>query len=111
MLDDMDKQIIKVVKKVYDEEFESGDISLKITVKVPKRIKEFPSENEDGEPTTQLYEYKALDFDHNITTTLKKVDKTTGHYYGNKELKIDDEGNFVEKPIKDPQISIFDKAE
>ena len=108
MIDILNEQIIGVIKKVYNEEFESGDISLKVTLSVPIMTKRFPVENRFGEPVVQSYEYKALQFKHNITTTLKKVDKEDGSYYGDKELKEDDDGNFVETPIEDPQMSIFD---
>lgn len=109
MLDKLNEQMIEVIKKVYNEEFESGDISLKLTLSVPLLTKRFPVENEIGEPIVKTYEYKALQFKHNITTTLKKVDKEDGSYYGEKELQKDDYGNFIEKPIEDPQLSMFEE--
>ncbi|MBV4446646.1 hypothetical protein KM799_08525 [Clostridium tyrobutyricum] len=110
MINDLNKQIVNVVKQVYDEKFESGDIALKLTLSVPTLTKRFPAENDMGEPTVEKYEYKALQFDHKITTTLKKVDKEDGEYFGEKELKKDDLGNFIESPIEDPQLSMFDKV-
>jgi hypothetical protein len=102
--------LIEVIKKVYDGDFESGDVTLKLTLEVPRRFKEFPVEGDIGEqPTVKMYEYKALDFNHSVSTTLKKVDKVSGSYYGEKELEKDTEGNFIEKPIEDPQITMFDK--
>lgn len=48
VLKSVNEQIIEVIKKVHNEEFESGDMALKLTLKVPKDIKEFPAENEVG---------------------------------------------------------------
>ena len=109
ILDNLNEKIIEVVKKVYNEEFESGDISLKLTLTVPIETKRFPVETLPGEhPTVKTYEYKALQFEHDITTTFKKVDKEKGKYWGDKELKEDD-GKFIKVPIEDPQVSMFDK--
>lgn len=106
----LNDQIQKVLIKAYNGEFESGDISLKITLSVPTLTKKFPVEDGiSGEhPKIKVYEYKALNIKHNITTTLKKVDKIDGEYFGEKELKKDDTGEFVEVPIENPQISMFD---
>ena len=110
VIDSLNEQIIEVIKKVYNGEFESGDIALKIKLSTPTEYKQFPAENDIGEPTVEEYKYKALQFNHSITTTLKKVDKENGRYWGEKELKKDDFGNFIEAPIEDPQLSMFDKA-
>lgn len=108
MLDNLNGKIIETVKKVYNEEFESGDISLKITLTVPTETKKFPVETLPGEhPTVKTYQYKVLQFKHNITSTLKKVDKDEGNYWGDKELKEDD-GKLIEVPVEDPQIGMFD---
>ncbi|WP_085829376.1 hypothetical protein [Clostridium massiliodielmoense] len=108
MVDTLNEKIIDVIKNVYNEEFESGDISLKITLSVPETIKEVPTDNGLGELVVKSYKYKALQFKHNITSTLKKVDKDEDYYYGEKELKEDDEGNFIEQPIRNPQMCIDD---
>jgi hypothetical protein len=108
MLNKLNYQIVEVIKKVYDKEFESGDISLKITLKVPTCIEEFPAVNEFNEPVTKEYKYRSLYFKNDITTTLKKVDKTSGEYKSIKELK-EDNGEFIEVPIENPQVSLFDR--
>ncbi|APQ72855.1 hypothetical protein RSJ22_12235 [Clostridium botulinum] len=108
MMDTLNGKIIEVIKNVYNEEFESGDIALKMTLSVPKTIKEIPAQNEFGDPIVKTIKYKALQFKHNITSTLKKVDKDEDYYYGDKELKKDEEGNFIEEPIQNPQVTMFD---
>jgi hypothetical protein len=107
ILDKFNEQIIEVIRQVYNEEFESGDVTLKLTLSVPKLTKRFPVDEGFNNPKYESYEYKALRFKHNVTTTLKKVDKDDGSYYGEKELEKDDEGNFIEKPIEDPQLNMF----
>lgn len=109
VLGELNAQIVEVIKKVYDGEFASGDISLKFTLSIPSYIKEFPAVNEVGEDIVKEYKYKALHFKHDITTTLKKVGKTKGEYYGEKELKQNDDGEFVEVPVTNPQIGLFDE--
>lgn len=108
MFNELNLQMVEVIKKVYDKKFESGDITLKITLKVPTRIKEFPGVNEIGEDVVKEYKYRSLYFKNDITTTLKKVDKTSSEYYGEKELKKDDDG-FKEIPTENPQVSLFDR--
>lgn len=111
MRGELDEQIKKVLLKAYNKEFASGDISLKLTLAVPTSYKDFPVESKiPGEPPVmKSYKYKSLQFKYNITTTLKKVDKFDDEYCGNKELKKDDSGEFVEVPVKDPQMSMFDE--
>jgi len=111
MREELNEQIKNVLAKAYNGEFASGDISLKLTLSIPIKYKDFPVEsNIPGEPPViKSYKYKALQFKHNITTTLKKVDKIDGEYRSNKELKKDDDGKFIEVPIEDPQVSMFDK--
>lgn len=108
MLDILDMHIKRVIKKSYDGEFAGGDINLKLSLGVVRKYKLYPAEK-DGQPVTKEYAYKALDFKNAITTTLKKVDKDEIAYNGNKEIKEDDDGEFIEVPIKDPQISMFDE--
>lgn len=107
MLKNLDKKIIEVIKQVYSGDFESGDIALKLKLETPMTAKNFPYEGDNGEPKVKEYEYKALQFEHKISTTLKRVDKDGGRYYGEKELKEED-GHFIEVPVEEPQISIFD---
>lgn len=110
---ELNEQIKKVLLKAYNGEFASGDISLKVTLSVPTQFKDFPVENKiPGEPPTmKSYKYKALQFKSNITTTLKKVDKIDDSYCGEKELKKDEDGEFIEVPIENPQVSMFDRSE
>ncbi|WP_125153117.1 hypothetical protein [Clostridium rectalis] len=56
----------------------------------------------------KIIEYKALSFKHNITTTFKKVDKEEDTYFSDKGLVEDEDGNFIEKAIGNPQVSLFD---
>lgn len=109
MLSLLDSHIKRVIKKSYDGEFAGGDINIKLSLGVVNKYKTFLVE-ENGQPTQKEYMYKALDFKDTITTTLKKVDKDEYSYLGDKEIKQDDSGEFVEVPIKNPQISMFDES-
>lgn len=109
MLDNLNEEIQRTIKKVYDKEFESGEISLKLTIEIPKAFKTFAKADEFGEIVNETYSYRAPKFDHKITTTLKKQFKQEGTYAEEREVQFED-GKFVAIPVKlkDPQMSIDD---
>lgn len=107
LLKDLDKEIQRCIKKVYDEEFESGEISLKLSIEIPKAFKTIPKTNEYGELINETYKYRKPLFEHKVTTTLKKQFKQEGIYTEDRDVKYED-GKFFATPIKDPQICIDD---
>lgn len=109
MLNNLNEEIQRTIKKVYDKEFESGEISLKLTIEIPKAFKTFPKTNEFGEIVNETYSFRAPKFDHKITTTLKKQFKQEGSYAEEREVQFEG-GKFVVAPVKlkDPQMSIED---
>ncbi|NOH14845.1 hypothetical protein [Clostridium cochlearium] len=107
MLNDTNKEIQRCIKKVYDEEFESGEITIKLNISIPETVKIIPKVNEFGELINETYEYRRPVFKHNITSTLKKQFKQEGIYTEEKDVKYED-GEFIVVPIKDPQMSIDD---
>ncbi|KHO36703.1 hypothetical protein OR62_11120 [Clostridium tetani] len=107
MLNDINKEIQRCIKKVYDEEFESGEITIKLNISIPETVKIIPKVNEFGELINETYEYRRPVFKHNITSTLKKQFKQEGIYTEEKDVKYED-GEFIVVPIKDPQMSIDD---
>jgi hypothetical protein len=42
MMEDLNKEVQRCVKKVFDEEFESGEISVKLNIEIPNAYKDFP---------------------------------------------------------------------
>lgn len=109
MLDNLNEEIQRTIKKVYDKEFESGEISLKLTIEIPKAFKTFGKTDEFGEIINETYSYRSPKFDHKITTTLKKQFKAEGTYAEEREVQFEN-GKFVAVPVKlkDPQMSIDD---
>ena len=72
MLSDLNGEIQRVIDQVHNEEFEAGEITLKLNLTLPYAFKEFPREDENGEMINELYKYKQPRFEHKVTTTLKK---------------------------------------
>lgn len=109
MRDNLNVEIERCIRKVYDKEFVAGEISLKLTIEIPAALKEFPKVNEFGEIVQELYKYRKPNFKHQVTTTLKKQFKQEGTYSEEREVQVDEEGNFIAVPLKSPQISMFDE--
>ncbi len=107
MLHDTNKEIKRVMQKVYDEEFESGEITIKLNLTILDDYKEFPKTNEFGELVNELYRYKRPRFEHKVTTTLKKQFKQDGLYTEEKEIQFVD-GEYIAVPIENPQLGMDD---
>ena len=107
LLQDLNKEIQRCIKKVYDEEFESGEISLKLSVEIPEAFKTIPRVNEFGEMINDTYKYRKPVFEHKITSTLKKQFKQEGIYTEERDVKFED-GKFVAIPIKDAQLNMLE---
>ena len=107
MLHDLNLEIKRVIEKVYDEEFETGEISLKLKLNIKNEYKEYPKENDFGELFNETYKYRKPYFEHQVSTTLKKQYKQEGVYTEEKEVKFED-GQYYVVPILEPQTSLFD---
>lgn len=111
MLSDLDEEIQRVIKSVYNGEFASGEISLQLDLKIREAFKEIPKEDDNGDMVNELYKYKKPTFEHKITSTLKKQYKSEGCYEENKEVIWDEiEDKYVVQPLADPQLR-FKEAE
>ncbi len=110
MLSDLDKEIKRVVEKVYEEEFETGEITLKLSLEIPEDFKEFPKKDELGFEENELYYYRKPHFKHKVSTSLKKQYKQQGVYSEDKEVQFVD-GQYLLVPVKEPQISLFENKE
>ncbi|MFR1378444.1 MAG: chromosome segregation protein SMC [Clostridium neonatale] len=105
MLDDLNKEIQRVIQNVYEGKFASGEISLKLDLKIVSGFEEMPRVDEYGEMITETYEYKKPDFEHKITSTLKQQYKQEGSYSERKEVVWDEiDKKFIVKPIRKPQL-------
>lgn len=107
MLNDLNSEIVRVIDKVYKGEFEGGEVNLKLGLTIDNGYKEFPRENEYGETIYDTYKYKKPNFEHNVTTTLKKQYKQKGSYTEEKEVVYED-GQYMVKPIEEPQMNLFE---
>lgn len=107
MLDNLNNEILRTIQKVYDKEFESGEISLKLTIELPNAYENFPSVDEYGEQAVKTFKYRKPEFEHKVTTTLKKQYKRDGIFSDKRDIQFKD-GRFVAVPIKEAQISIDD---
>lgn len=105
MLDDVNEEIQRCIQKVYDGDFEAGEISLKLTIELPDALKEIPKVNEYGEIINELYKYKKPRFEHKITTTMKKQFKQEGIFTGEREVEFVD-GKFITIPIEEQQMKM-----
>lgn len=107
MLHDLNKEIRRGIDKVYDEEFEVAEITVKLTLEIPQAYKQIPKTNEFGELINETYLYRRPRFEHKVTTTFKKQFKQEGLYTEEKEVQFID-GKYVAVPIDDPQVSVYD---
>lgn len=104
----LDKQIQKVIQLVYDGNFQSGEISLKLNLELPTHYKTIPEvDSETGEMVEREYKYKRPVFEHKLTTTLKKQFKDERSYSNERDVQLID-GHFIAVPFKKNQISLFD---
>lgn len=108
MLHDLNLEIKRVIDKVYDEEFEIGEISLKLKLSIVNEYKEYPKEDRFGDLVNETYKYRKPYFEHQVSTTLKKQYKLDGVYTEEKEIKFED-GQYYVVPLIEPQLSLFDR--
>lgn len=107
MLADLNKEIKRVIEKVHEGSFESGEISLKLSLSQIEDHKEYPKMDDLGFEESEIYCYKKPHFKHTVSTTLKKQYKEDGIYSEDRELKkIDDK--YVLVPVQDPQMNLLD---
>jgi hypothetical protein len=107
MLKDIDCEIQRCINHVYDEKFEAGEITLKLSIELPEAYENFPAIDENGEATVQTFKYRKPVFEHKVTTTLKKQYKRDGGYSDKRDIQFKD-GRFVAIPIKEAQINLSD---
>jgi hypothetical protein len=108
MLRDLNLEILRCIKNVYDEKFEAGEISLKLNIELPTAYETFQkADKETGEILNETFKYRKPNFEHKITTTLKMQYKQDGGYTDRREVRFED-GKFVAVPVKEAQMSMFE---
>lgn len=105
----LDCEIKRVLHKVYNNEFEAGEITLKLSITIPETYKFYPCEHPvTHEMIEQKYMYRKPIFEYKTSTALKKQYKAEGKFEEERELKEID-GEFVAVPLENPQMSMFDE--
>ncbi|MBE6066135.1 MAG: hypothetical protein E7211_00325 [Clostridium lundense] len=107
LLQDLNEEIQRCVRKIYDKEFEAGEISVKLNLEILNAYKTIPRTNDLGELINDTYKYRQPNFKHTVTSTLKKRYKQEGVFTGESEVVYDDD-KFIVVPLKNEQISIED---
>lgn len=107
MLESADAALKKVMNEVYGENFQGGEITIKLKIEIPEDYQEIPTVNDDGEIIPIKYRYKTPVFDYKVNTTLNKKYKADGSYRTNKEL-IEEDGVFKLRPLEEHQVKMDD---
>lgn len=110
MLNELNAEIGRSIKKVYDNDFVGGDVTLKISLEVPESYKNFPcTDPVTGELINRTYMYRQLRFKYKVTNVLKKQFVQEGEFMEERELKEQADGSFVAVPLDNPQLSMLDE--
>jgi len=104
---DLNKEVQRCIKEVFNEEFESGEITLKLNIEIPTGVETIPKKNEFDEMVNETFTYKKPKFEHKITTTLKKQYKQEGVFTEKRDIQLIG-GVYVAVPIKEAQMNIDD---
>ena len=103
----LDSAIRNVLEKCYTGEFESGDVSLKLTIGISDDHVQLPAEDESGSLTSAIYEYRRPAFKSAVSTALKKTSKREDVYYPDGEIKEID-GEFALFELPKAQVELQD---
>jgi len=107
MLGDINGEIQRVIEKVFEKEFISGEITVKLSIEIPEAFKEFTREDSEGELINECYKYRRPEFQHKVTTVLKKKYEQKGEFSGEREVMLLN-GEYVASPLKQEQMCITD---
>jgi hypothetical protein len=105
MLFDLDSEIKRCLQQVYDEDFEGGEITLKLSIELPEASLIIPKAGEKGEMLSDTYYYRKPFFEHKVATVLKKQFKKDGCFTGEREVQFKD-GKFIAVPVDKIQIEM-----
>lgn len=106
-LKNLNSEIQRVIGQVFNEEFESGEITLKLSIEIPEGYETVPKQGEPGELLTETFKYRKPFIKHNVSTTLKKQYKKDGVYTDKRDIQFKN-GKYVAVPIKEAQMKLFE---
>lgn len=102
----LNQAIQKSMVNIYEEKFQAGEITLKLTTEITDNFEDKQRVDEFGDVVNETYKYKTPVFDYKVTTKFLKKYTNEGKYAEKKELRFDGE-KFVVEPLKlSDQISI-----
>ena len=103
----LDNEIKRIIEKVYNDEFKSGEVTLKLNIGLVEDSKEFPVQDELGFNDNKVVYFNRPVIEHNVSSTLKKQYREKGSISLASEIKKTDEGSFVLVPVEDPQLNMI----
>ena len=104
MLEQLDKELQRVLINVYEGKFESGDVKLSLKVEINEAILEIPTtDNDTGEIVTKPKCYRKPKFEYKTNSTLNKKHEIKGEYDERREIVFEDE-KFIARSLYDPQV-------
>lgn len=105
MHNDLNKSLSKVVREIYDENFTSGEISIKLKLNMADRFVEVIKQDSDGDRTIDNEPYRTLVIKHSVSHKLEDKDKLEGLYDEPKQIVYEDK-QFKLKAVKNGQIQM-----
>lgn len=105
----LDSEIKRIIEKIYNDEFKSGEVTLKLNISLVEDFKEFPIVDEFGFNDNKIVYFNKPVIEHSVSTTLKKQFKEKGFVSTDSEIKKMDEGHFILVPVKDPQLDMLEE--
>lgn len=103
----LDKEIKRIIEKLYNDEFKSGEVTLKLNISLIEDFKEFPVADDLGFKDNKIVYFNKPFIEHSVSTTLKKQYKVKGTTSFDSEIKKDTDGNFILVPVKDLQLNML----
>lgn len=104
MLEQLDKELQRVLINVYEGKFESGDVKLSLKVEINEAILEIPTtDNDTGEIVTKPKCYRKPKFEYKTNSTLNKKHEIKGEYDERREIVFEDE-RFIARSLYEPQV-------
>lgn len=108
MLSNVDTEIQRVISKVFNKEFEGGEITLKISIELQQGREKIQRQAEDGELYEDEFLYRKPYIKHNVSTTLKKKFKKEGLYTSDRDVEFNGD-KYIAIPIQKAQMSFFEE--
>jgi len=108
MRNDIDKHLKHCLDELSQENFEGGDISIKISLETIKATDELKKLDREGKFEGVEVEYKIPSIAYKTSLTLKQKHDTEGRYFDRGMQLVEMDGRYVALPVKGSQICLND---